>query len=44
MLKNRIKYHSIKTTTINLEDFDIFDFKIKDTKKIELFVKGFLTV
>ena len=44
LLKNRTIYHSIKSTVINLEDYDIFDFKIKDTQKIELFVKGFLTV
>ena len=42
MLKYRITYDNTKIIKIDLRDFDIFDFKITDKQKIELFVKGYL--
>ena len=42
MLKYRIKYDNTRLISIDLTDFDIFDFKITDKQKIELFVKGYL--
>ena len=42
LLRHRINY-STKIININLEDFDIFDFKIDDKKKLELFVTGYLS-
>ena len=44
ILKNRIKYENIKTSKIDLRNYDIFDFKAKDTDRLEMFVKGFLTI
>ena len=42
MLKNRITYENTRIVHIDLADFDIFDFKITDKQKIELFVRGYL--
>ena len=42
MLKYRITYENTRIVNIDLTDFDIFDFKITDKQKIELFVRGYL--
>lgn len=42
MLKYRITYENARILSIDLTDFDIFDFKITDKQKMELFVKGYL--
>ena len=43
MLKYRISYDNTRIITIDLTDFDIFNFKINDKQKLELFVRGYLT-
>ena len=40
-IKNLPRYNNFTTTTIPLEGVDIFDFKMKDTDKLALFVRGF---
>ena len=42
ILKNRVKYKNIKTLMIDLTNYDIFDFKLSDKTKLELFIKGYL--
>lgn len=42
MLKYRITYENARVINIDLTDVDIFNFKITDKQKIELFVKGYL--
>lgn len=42
ILKNRVTYEDTRIISIDLDDFDIFNFKITDKQKIELFVKGYL--
>ena len=43
LIKNRVQFQNIDTTIINLEKYDVLDFKMKDITKIELYVKGYLT-
>ena len=43
LFNNRINYDTIKNKTINLGTINIFDFKMKDFEKIELYVKGYLS-
>ena len=42
LIKNRLQFQNIDTTIINLEKYDVLDFKMKDITKIELYVKGYL--
>jgi predicted acylesterase/phospholipase RssA len=42
LIKNRLQFQNIDTTLINLEKYDVLDFKMKDITKIELYVKGYL--
>jgi hypothetical protein len=43
LIKNRVHFENINNTLINLEEYDVLDFKMKDITKIELYVKGYLT-
>ena len=43
LIKNRLQFQNIDTTLINLEKYDVLDFKMKDITKIELYVKGYLS-
>ena len=43
LIKNRVQFQNINITLINLEKYDVLDFKMKDITKIELYVKGYLT-
>lgn len=42
ILRNRLTYENYNILSIDITDYDIFDFKITDRQKIELFVKGYL--
>ena len=42
ILQNRVSYKNVKTLMLDLTSYDIFDFKLTDKTKIELFVKGYL--
>jgi len=42
LLKNRITFVNVNTTRINLEKYDVLDFKMKDITKMELYVRGYL--
>ena len=42
-LKNRLRFLGINTITLNVSNELMFDFKMNDFKKLELYVKGFST-
>jgi len=42
-LKNRPRFHGIKTKTLHVSNDLIFDFKMDSFKKLELYIKGFST-
>jgi predicted acylesterase/phospholipase RssA len=43
LIKNRVHFQNINNTLINLEEYDVLDFKMKDITKLELYVRGYLT-
>jgi predicted acylesterase/phospholipase RssA len=43
LIKNRVHFENINNTLINLEEYDVLDFKMKDITKLELYVRGYLT-